>query len=108
MHIEMGVNAENDFGLYLLFAHGPLSSMESVRIANPIAGQDTHGAENKAPIRSQTSGPATHGERPTSADRSTQRQLGQSQHPSDRAGRSSHRRLSVPTVAFLLMLHSMP
>ena len=56
--------------------------------------------QNKAPIRSQTLGPATLGERSDQIDRSTQRQQGQSQHGSHLAGVQCHLRLSVPAIAF--------
>ena len=52
----------------------------------------------KAPIRSQAVGPAMLGERSDRIDRSTPRQLRQSQHGSDSAGVRADRRLSVPTV----------
>jgi len=54
--------------------------------------------QNKAPIRSQTLGPATLGERSDQIDRSTQRQQGQSQHGSHLAGVQCHLRLSIPTI----------
>ena len=55
--------------------------------------------QNKAPIRSQTLGPATLGERSDQIDRSTQRQQGQSQHGSHLAGVQCHLRLSIPAIA---------
>ena len=54
--------------------------------------------QSKAPIRSQTRGPATLGERRTAVDRSTPRQIGQSQQGSDSAGVHGYPRLSIPAV----------
>ena len=55
--------------------------------------------QHKAPIRSLTLGPAMLGERRNPIDRSTPRQIRQSQHGSDRADVREHIRLSVPAVA---------
>src|SRR3954454_7857692 len=75
-------------------------SYRSGRITKPQSQDRTLTVQDKAPIRSQALSPMMLGERLDQIDRSTQRQLRQSQHGSDSAGVRAHRRLSVPAVGF--------
>ena len=47
MHVEVRVNTENYFALFSQIAH-PVLLHAWGRIANPFAGQDTHGAEQSS------------------------------------------------------------
>src|SRR6185369_4080334 len=95
MHVEVRVNTENYFTLFRQMTH-PVLLLR--RDALPTRSQDrTLTVQNKAPIRSQTSGPATRGERRAAVDKSTPRHVGQSQHESGRAGRSPSSYIECPS-----------
>src|SRR6478752_10789377 len=95
MHVKMRVNTENYFALFRQMNH-PVLLLR--RDALPTRSQDrTLTVQNKAPIRSQTSGPATRGERRAAVDKSTPRHVGQSQHESGWAGRSPPSYIECPS-----------
>src|SRR6478735_7883832 len=104
MHVKMRVNTENYFALFRQMNH-PVLLLR--RDALPTRSQDrTLTVQNKAPIRSQTSGPATRGERRAAVDKSTPRTLA---NPStSQAGPvvHLHRMSSVPTITF--PTHALP
>ena len=92
MDIKVGVDTQDDFRW--------LHAAPSSRSHRQAHSQDrTLTVQNKAPIRSLRLDSTTLVERLDSIDRSTQRQLGQSQHGSDRVGVRGNLRLSVPAVA---------
>lgn len=79
MRIEMRIDTRSDFMLFhVCFRRGE-------RITQPDSLDRTLTAQDNAPIRSQTLGPATLGGRWSPSGRSMPRQLGQPQHGSDRS-----------------------
>ena len=92
----MGIDAQNNF---VLIIH--VRPFRWVHRSSPPQSQDTTlTVQNKAPIRSRTTGPAMLGERRNPTDRSTPRHFHQSQHESGWIDVQGHFELSIPTVGF--------